>query len=145
MLSDATEREQEEGAESRVRKERWETGAGNAERRKQSSQQRTRETNRTAAAEAGKEAGERLVAWRGHTSRGLCCVCVFLVLACLHMLWATARLGSARAAAAATTAAAAAAVAAVSNLCAIETYEMQKCSPEKQQQQQQQIKHEAQQ
>lgn len=57
------------------------------------------------------------------------------------MLWATARLGSARAAAAATTAAAA--VAAVSNLCAIETYEMQKCSPEKQQQQQ--IKHEAQQ
>lgn len=56
------------------------------------------------------------------------CVCVFSVLACLHMLWATARLGSARAAA-------------VSNLCAIETYEMQKCSPEKQQQRQ--IQHEA--
>lgn len=112
--------------------------------RKEESRERERQIGQRQAAEAGKgREGEegRLVAWRGHTSRGLCCVCVFLVLACLHMLWATARLGSARAAAAATTAAAAAA--AVSNLCAIETYEMQKCSPEKQQQQQ--IKHEAQQ
>lgn len=135
-------KESREREHRKERKERWETGAGNAERRKQS-RERERQIGQRQAAEAGKgREGEegRLVAWRGHTSRGLCCVCVFLVLACLHMLWATARLGSARAAAAATTAAA---VAAVSNLCAIETYEMQKCSPEKQQQQQ--IKHEAQQ
>lgn len=117
MLSDATEIEQGEGAqkgaEGKVGDRRRQCGKKKAE-------QRTRETNRTAAGSRGWTGG------RGETSAmaGPCCVCVFLVLACLHMLWATARLGSARAAAAAV------AAAAVSNLCAIETYEMQKCSPE---------------
>lgn len=77
-----------------------------------------------------------------HQSRLMLCMCFFGFGLFTHVM-GNSSTGIGTSSAAATTVAAA--VAAVSNLCAIETYEMQKCSPEKQQQQQQQIKHEAQQ